>query len=76
LEVRCNDLERAQSFLQNLGLPVRLDADHILRITVDAERDAQINQQLVAAGFSPHHLSRPAVSLESLFFGLTQENTR
>lgn len=70
LQLRCDDPQRASQLLQAQGERVHGDGD-MLHVLAPTHAAHDINRLLVTQGIAVSHLAQAAVSLESLFFDLT-----
>lgn len=75
LEIHCGTPDDALKLLQHAGVSARMTASGRLETTVDALSPAAINRLLVGAGIEVDHLAVREVTLESLFFDLTEERS-
>ena len=73
LKIRCNSTDRAIKVLNDHGYIATVNA-HNLMVGSTPKEDAKINQLLVCAGIEVSHLSRPPITLEQLFFKLTESS--
>ena len=73
LQLRCDDVARAQALLAAAGETAEAGADGLLAVPLQALAEAEVNRLLVQAGVGVSHLTREQVSLESLFFDLVAE---
>ena len=73
LLLACDPPRRALELLIAAGEQVVLQEDGLLAVHLDRRNEAQINQWLVGHGIEVSYLARATVSLESLFFDLTDK---
>ena len=73
LLLACDPLQRALELLVAAGEQATLQEDGLIAVHLDRRSEAQVNQWLVGHGIAVSHLARANVSLESLFFDLTDE---
>jgi len=71
LILRCDTPMRALEYLRMSGEEAAMTDQTTIAITLASRTGGEINRMLVSHGFLVTHLSREAVSLESLFFTLT-----
>jgi len=71
LTLRCDTPMRALEYLRTAGEDAAMTDQTTIAINLSSRTGGEINRMLVTHGFLVTHLSREAVSLESLFFSLT-----
>jgi ABC-type multidrug transport system ATPase subunit len=74
LLLRCDQPARARLLLQDMGEQAAFADDETLRLAPGLPAE-EINRRLVGHGIGVRHLAHEDVTLESLFFGLTGEET-